>query len=272
MNSIHANEDAAMLSKDKILDLLHKLDNKLMRRIRLDVGGGAAAIIKYGIERRTVDVDVIKSSIPVDTIRDTIQEIADEAKIPRNPHDELWLNDNAKRVKQYLAQDYEDRLTKIPDTFKRIELNFISKVDLVIMKLSVDKIRDRDIADISALKLTLRERNLIHKIIDSISMHEPEFARYMENKFSELQPELVNKKQSISGRKEITTLEDLCAYSENVYKLKIRDEFIPMWKADLLSGETTIATLIKTVDSLAEKHRKGKEQDNQKESGYGLEL
>jgi hypothetical protein len=258
MNSSEVNKNAAMLSKDKILDLLHKLDNKLTRKIRLDVGGGAAAILKYGIERRTLDVDVIKSSIPVETIRDTIREIADEAKIPRNPHDELWLNDNAKRVKQYLADDYEDRLTKIPDTFKRIELNFISKVDLVIMKLSVDKIRDRDIADISALKLTLQERNIIHKIIDSISRHDSEFARYMETKFSELQPELVKKKQSVSDKSEITTLEDLCIYAENAYKLKIPKEFILMWKADLLSGETTIETLIKTVDSLAGKNRKRK--------------
>jgi len=208
----------------------------------------------------------------VDAIRDTVQEIADEARIPRNPHDELWLNDNAKRVKEYLAQDYEDRLTKIPDTFKNIELNFISKVDLVIMKLSVDKIRDRDIADVSALKLTLQERNLIHKIIDSISRHEPEFAKYMENKFIELQPELLNKKQSISDRRDIKTLEDLCAYSKNVHRLKIRDEFIPMWKADLLSGETTMETLIKTVDSLAAKYRKDKERDTKKGQNYGLEL
>jgi len=265
MSSTQDDSDATMLSKDKILDLLHKLDNRLKRKIRLDVGGGAAAILKYGIERRTTDVDVIKSSIPVDAIRDTLQEIADEARIPRNSHDELWLNDNAKRVKEYLAQDYEDRLTQIPDIFKNIELNFISKVDLVIMKLSVDKIRDRDIADISVLKLNLQERNLIHKIIDSISRHEPEFAQYMENKFAELQPELLNKKQSISDRKRIKTLGDLCAYSENVYKLKIKDEFITMWKADLLSGEITMETLIKTVDSLSAKYRKGKERDPKKE-------
>jgi hypothetical protein len=271
MNSIQDDSDATMLSKDRILDLLHKLDNRLKRKIRLDVGGGAAAILKYGIERRTTDVDVIKSSIPVDAIRDTIQEIANEAGIPHNPLDELWLNDNAKRVREYLAQDYEDRLTQIPDTFKNIELHFISKVDLVIMKLSVDKIRDRDIADVSALKLTLQERNLIHRIIDSISRYEPDFAGYMENKFAELQPELLTGKQSISDRKDIKTVEDLCSYSENVCRLKVRDEFIPMWKADLLSGETTMETLINTVDSLAAKNRKGKKQDSKKEHDHGPE-
>jgi hypothetical protein len=200
----------------------------------------------------------------MDAIHDAVQEIADEARIPRNPHDELWLNDKAKSVKEYLAQDYEDRLTRIPDIFNNIELNFISKVDLVIMKLSVDRIRDRDLDDVSALKLTLSERNLVHKIIDSISRHEPEFAQYMENKFIELQPELLDKKQSISDRRDIKTLENLCAYSENVHQFKIRDEFIPMWKADLLSGETTIETLIKTVDSLAVKYRKNKERDTEK--------
>jgi hypothetical protein len=53
MSSNRKNTDATLLSKDKILDLLHKLDDRLKRKIRLDVGGGAAAILKYGIERRT---------------------------------------------------------------------------------------------------------------------------------------------------------------------------------------------------------------------------
>jgi hypothetical protein len=43
-----------------------------------------------------------------------------------------------------------------------------------------------------------------------------------------------------------------------------------MWKADLLSGETTIDTLIKTVDSLAVKYRKNKERDSKKEQNHGL--
>jgi hypothetical protein len=53
MNSIQNGADTTMLGKDKILDLLHRLDNRLKIKIRLDVGGGAAAILKYGIERRT---------------------------------------------------------------------------------------------------------------------------------------------------------------------------------------------------------------------------
>jgi len=46
MSSIQGDSNAALLSKDKILDLLHKLDDRLKRKIRLDVGGGAAAILK----------------------------------------------------------------------------------------------------------------------------------------------------------------------------------------------------------------------------------
>lgn len=56
MNKKNNTEEAGMLSKEKILELLHSLDNKLNRKIRLIVGGGAAIILKYGIERRTTDI------------------------------------------------------------------------------------------------------------------------------------------------------------------------------------------------------------------------
>jgi len=259
MNAPRNTDDAAMLSKDKILELLHNLDNKLKRKIRLDVGGGAAAILKYGIDRRTTDVDIVKSSIPMEDIKDTIEQTAEEAHIPPNPHNELWLNDNTKRVRRYLDPDYESRLTRIPDRFKYLELNFISKADLVIMKLAIDNIRERDIDDLTSLDLTLQERNLIHKIIDSISKHDPDFAGYMEIKFNELQPETRKTEHPISDKSDIKTLEDLCAYSEKAWMQKIDEKFVAMWRQDLLSGETTIEVLVKTVDALAMKSRKDKE-------------
>lgn len=272
MNAPQNNADASMLSKDKILELLHNLDNKLKQKIRLDVGGGAAAILKYGIERRTTDVDIVKSSIPMENIKDKIEQTAEEAHIPPNPHNELWLNDKTKRVKQYLDPDYESRLTKIPDKFKNLELNFISKADLVIMKLAIDNIRERDVDDLTSLDLTLQERNLIHRIIDSISKHDPDFARHMEIKFNELQPETRKTERPISDKNDIKTLDDLSEYAEKVCNLKINEKFIAMWRQDLLSGETTIEVLVKTVDALATKYRKDKEQIKKREPDNGLNL
>lgn len=272
MNTPGNYDDAAMLSKDKIIELLHNLDDKLTRKVRLDIGGGAAAILKYGIERRTTDVDIIKSSIPMIQLQDMIEQTAREAHIPPNPHNELWLNDNTKRVKQYLDPDYESRLTKHPDTFKNLDISFISKADLVIMKLAIDNIRERDINDLISLNLTIQERNLIHRIIDSISKHDPDFARYMETKFNEFQPETRNKGRKIAEKKDIKTLEDLCEYAEKVWELKIKNEFIVMWRQDLLSGETNIETLVKTVDALAAQYRKNREKPIKKERDNGLDL
>lgn len=189
-------------------------------------------------------------------IRDMIEKTAQEAHIPPNPHNELWLNDNTKRVKQYLDPGYEGRLARLPDNFKNLELNFISKADLVIMKLAIDTLRERDINDLQSLKLTLRERNLVHRIIDSISTHDPEFARAMESKFNGLQPEARSSECRIFNKKDIKTLEDLCEYSEAVCNFKIKHEFIAMWRQDLLSGEIDIETLVKTVDALAAKYQK----------------
>lgn len=272
MNTLKNNEDVAMLSKDKIIELLHNLDDKLTRKVRLDIGGGAAAILKYGIERRTTDVDIVKSSIPMIQIQDLVEQTAREAHIPPNHHNELWLNDNTKRVKQYLDPDYESRLTRLPDTFKNLDLNFISKADLVIMKLAIDNIRERDINDLVSLNLTLQERNLIHKIIDSISKHDPEFAQYMEKKFNEFQPETRNTGRKTADKKGIKTIEDLCEYADNVMELKIKNEFIGMWRQDLLSGETNIETLVKTVDALAAQYWKNQEKTHKKERDNGLDL
>ena len=205
-------------------------------------------------------------------IQDMIEQTAREAHIPPNPHKELWLNDNTKRVKQYLDPDYESRLTKLPETFKNLDINFISKADLVIMKLAIDNIRERDINDLMSLNLTLQERNLIHRIIDTISKHDPEFAQYMEKKFNEFQPETQNTGRKIADKKDIKTIEALCEYAKNVWELKIKDEFIRMWRQDLLSGETNIETLIKTVDALAVQNRKNQEKTHKKERDNGLDL
>lgn len=271
MKNPRHTDGAAMLSRDRIIELLHNLDKKLTRKVRLDVGGGAAAILMYGIERRTTDVDVVKSSIPMIQIKDMIEKTAREAHIPPTPHNELWLNDNTKRVKQYLDPDYERRLTRLPDTFKHLELNFISKADLVIMKLAIDNLRERDIDDLLSLDLTLRDRNLVYRMIDSISKHDPAFARSMENRFNDLQPEARGAGRGIFEKKDIKTLEDLCKYSETACNFKIKDEFIAMWRQDLLSGEINIETLVKTVDALAAKYKKTNDRPQQElDNGPGL--
>jgi hypothetical protein len=123
-----------------------------------------------------------------------------------------------------------------------------------------------------SLTLTLQERNLIHRIIDSISKHDPEFAQYMEQKFNEFLPETRNTGRKIADKKDIETLEDLCEYAENVAQFKIKNEFIGMWRQDLLSGETNIETLVKTVDALAAQSRKNREKTIKKEKDNGLDL
>jgi predicted nucleotidyltransferase len=252
MNKVDSPEESTMLNKDKLLAMLHKLDTMLDYKIRLDVGGGAAAILKYRVERRTTDVDVVNSSKPIDSFKDVLERIAKEAKIPRIPgKEELWLNDNAKSVKQYLPPDYEERLTKINQKFKNIDLNFLSKPDLVIMKLSVDVIRERDVNDISALKLTLQERNLVHNLIDRVSRYEQDLARRMDSRFNQLQPELINKSSSVTKKDEIRTIEDLFAYAQHIHKFKIPDAYKEPWRTDLVSGEITLSKLVLMVDSMA---------------------
>jgi hypothetical protein len=221
------------------------------------VGGGAAAILKYGVERRTTDIDVINSSKPIERFKDVLERIAKEVKIPRIPgKEELWLNDNAKSVKQYLPPDYKERLTKINQKFKNIDLNFLSKPDLVIMKLSVDVVRERDVNDISALKLTLQERNLVHNLIEKVSRFEQNLARTMDFRFTELQPETINKSSSGIKKEEISTIEDLFAYAQHVHKFKIPDAYKKAWRTDLVSGEITLSKLVLMVDSLAITFRK----------------
>lgn len=81
-----------MLSKEKLLDLFHQLDEQLRARGEIgEVGvvGGSAMCLVFDARRSTKDVDAVFK--PTSVIRAIAARIAEAEDLPRD-----WLNDAAK--------------------------------------------------------------------------------------------------------------------------------------------------------------------------------
>lgn len=81
-----------MLTKDKIIELFEKLNEKLKKQDEIgEIGivGGAAMCLAYNARLATKDIDAIFQ--PTTEIREAVKEIAEEEDLPED-----WLNDAVK--------------------------------------------------------------------------------------------------------------------------------------------------------------------------------
>ena len=240
-----------------MLLLLHSLDKKLKKPMELHICGGAACIVGHNFSRRSMDIDVLASSPMLESIHEQIKEVAREMRL----EDEKWINNDSIRGDHYIPEDYKERLIEIKDNFKYLRVFCLSRVDIAITKLSIYRIRERDINDISELKLTHKDYRIISEITGRIAKYKPDKALSIDHKLHSLNPN--NDKfgsTKYEKQKSISTIEDVLMYAKNRYNLKINPEIISMWKNDLVSNEIAIADITKMVDSMGNRFLK-KNQD-----------
>ncbi|MGD9201559.1 MAG: DUF6036 family nucleotidyltransferase [Chitinispirillia bacterium] len=235
------------LSKKQMLLLLHSLDKKLEKPMELHICGGAACIVGHNFARRSMDIDVLASSPMLESIHNQIKEVAHEMHL----EDEKWINNDSIRGDHYIPEDYKERLIEIKDNFNHLRVFCLSKADIAITKLSIYRIRERDVNDISELKLTHEDYRIISDITDKIAKYNPDKALNIDHKLRSLNPH-GNRfdSEDDESQKSIHTVEDVLIYAKKRYNLKINKEIISMWKNDLVSKEIAIADIIMMVDSM----------------------
>lgn len=252
--------------KEEMLSLLHSLDKKLSKPINLHICGGAAGILAHELGRKSMDIDIIESSPVLEEINNEIIEVAKENDLK----DEKWINNDSIRGDHYIPEDYTDRLIKIDGTFDNIKAFCISKIDLVITKLSIYSIRERDVDDISELKLNKEEYRKISEIIDRIAKHNLDRASFIDHKLNALNPYAAKRDNDVNEKNSIHTLKDALAYAKNKYSLVFENEVVSMWKNDLMAGEITISKVIEIIDSIGIKVIKKEKQRKNNNNGLSI--
>ncbi|OGJ86910.1 MAG: hypothetical protein A2487_05845 [Candidatus Raymondbacteria bacterium RifOxyC12_full_50_8] len=159
--------------KEGIVSLLRELDQTLSIQTQIIVCGGAAGILVHGLERDTLDINILAGEPPVAQLSKHIISLANKHGLP-----EKWINDGAKGYIDYLPDDFRDRLIRLKATFKHIKVYALSRVDLIIMKLAA--FRPEDIEDIVFLKPETKDIPTITSAIDKISRFDAKTAHRIE--------------------------------------------------------------------------------------------
>lgn len=240
---------AEKLNRDTMLNLLHDLDTRITEPIEMHICGGAAGILMHGIERVSMDIDILASNPELKKINDAISAVAREHRLK----DDTWINNEAIRGDHFIPDDYRERLVLIEDNFKFLTVFCLSKIDLAITKLSLYRIRERDTDDLSNLSFNQEEYQILNKIIDRIACVDPQRAQDIEKKLSILNPERGRHRDYANNPTDIQTVDDAIAYGKGKYNLTINSEIITMWKHDYVSGEITIDQVIQMIDLLGKK-------------------
>jgi hypothetical protein len=163
MNNIDSNND---LDKGKILFLLEQLDQKAKEPYDIVICGGAAAIAQYGVDRFTSDIDILGGSFESASFKDLVSDVLIE-----NNFDLKTINSGANVYSKTLNPNFQKRLVLSDVEFKNLRVSFISKADLVSMKLSA--LRERDIDDINILGISVEDLPVIDENLAHLVKHDP---------------------------------------------------------------------------------------------------
>ena len=143
------------MDRKELLNKLISLDEEASmvlpsnERINMTIVGGGALILGNYVRRMTMDIDVID-------MYPKLQSILEKYDV----------NNRCNAFSDSLAENYQDRLTKLDIETKAINYYLLSLEDLVIMKLYSD--RPKDYLDISGKEVTsILNWDLLEKIIVS---------------------------------------------------------------------------------------------------------
>jgi hypothetical protein len=166
-------ESKKKLGKEQLIQLLKELDMRAVSTVHIIIGGGAAGILVHGLNRQTMDIDVLGGSPPVSAMRDKIARLAEKHSLP-----ETWINDGAKGYARYLPDDFIRRLSHLDVRLSHLQIQILSKIDLFIMKLAA--FRPEDIEDIQALAPEKNEIPIVAKAIEKIARFDQKAAMRMD--------------------------------------------------------------------------------------------
>lgn len=176
------------LGRADMLAMLHELDDALGKPAEVVICGGSAAILTMGLDRRSMDVDVIESSVALTAPRfqEAIMKVA--VKHGRGPQ---WLSDKASAVRGRLPASYRSEAEPVPgETFHTLLPRVVTKAEFVVTKLVIhEHIRPRDIRDIADVAFAKADFEALWSRLWVIAGADQGLALAIEAHFKSIRPE-----------------------------------------------------------------------------------
>ena len=189
------------LNDSKIVSLLQELDCQIKEPCRIVICGGAAAIVGYGLERLTGDIDILEPFPKSESFYNTVKDISESHGL-----DPKWINDGVKGFVDCLSPDYNKRLLPLKADFKNLEVFIISKPDFITMKICAW--READKIDVASIGISNEDLSVINKNLSFIERHSPDKAYKAHLVLAELGLRTVR----IFKPEEVSTLAELIRY------------------------------------------------------------
>lgn len=231
------------MNRNDMILMLHELDKELSSNLTLEICGSSCAILNFGLNRSSTDIDILRSSIDLSdkSISDAIRIVAN-----RTGADKHWLNDKAKSFIKGIFDEFKTDVTQISgETFKYLQPLIISKADFVITKLAYHSyIRQHDITDLRSLDLEYYDVERIYKKLDIIAKNSLYDALMIEGNFKSIRQDLV--KDSFGHF--YTTVNDINNYSAKRYGMVPSNEKIENWQQSLESMQKKCSSIIASID------------------------
>jgi len=229
---------------------LHELDKRLWTTLDIEICGASSAIIKSALNRNSMDIDVVKTSYPLDDPK--MRKVLDE--ILYIPNDlPSWLNsESEKSIYKVLPRSFRfDKESIVGESFQKLNPTLISNADLVICKLAIEENnrRNNDFPDIQRLALSIKDAECLYEKINEFSKYNHPLALEMEGNFKQLRHEFVWDFE----RMPITNGDDIAKYSLKRYGIKPSNNKIEGWNDDIQSMIKKPATIVGNIDRNASK-------------------
>lgn len=126
------------LSAEMMKTALKCLAGKLLRPVKLIVGGGGAMILAHHFPLATTDIDGIPGAgMSAEELDPFIKAVAQEVNLPSD-----WLNPYYATFTHVLPKDYSTRLVTVLE-FPHLTVQALSKEDLLIMKCFAGRMKDQ---------------------------------------------------------------------------------------------------------------------------------
>jgi hypothetical protein len=193
------------LSRSEIVRILQEWDKTLDRPYHIVICGGAAAIVKYGVDRSTGDIDILDEDFDVETFNKSIEEVFKNTDLPLST-----INIDSRNYINSLTPNFRNRLEPSNEKYENLKVDYICKADLLSMKLlALRTEKDRgvefdgktDLHDI--IKLNVEKKDL-PVIYSNIINYANQFSAHTEK--HTMNAHIIN---NFQANRALNTLEDL---------------------------------------------------------------
>lgn len=124
------------LTAQKMREALAALDQLLLTKVTLIVGGGGAMLLAHGFPLATSDIDAVPKGLTSEELSPLIERVAAKLKLPTD-----WLNPWYQTFTYVLPADYSDRLVTV-FSGTHLRADALGKEDLLIMKCFAHRAKD----------------------------------------------------------------------------------------------------------------------------------